>query len=118
LAQITADALFNSGTIDLNGSATNQALLTVSTGPAGFGTAGAVSGSVDLAQNSSIEFLSGQIGTISAGSQLILGHNAFIEDSTALGSNSALHGLSNIAGAFTLVSGASVSTGSLTNNGR
>jgi hypothetical protein len=117
LTQVTADALFNSGTIDLNGSATNQALLEVSTGPAGFGTAGAVSGSVDLAQNSSIEFLSGQISTISAGSQLILGHNAFIEDSTALGSNSALHGLSNIAGAFTLVSGASVSTGSLTNNG-
>ena len=38
------------------------------------------------------------------------GNNAFIEDSTALGSNSALTGLANVAGALVADDGASVST--------
>ena len=47
------------------------------------------------------------------------GNDAFIEDSTALGSNSALTGLASIgAGAmFDLENGASVSTGALVNHG-
>ena len=64
---------------------------------------------------------SGQITSLAAGAQLTLdGNDAFIEDSTALGSNSALTGLASIgAGAtFDLENGASVSTtGALTNNG-
>ena len=48
----------------------------------------------------------------------LFGNNAFIEDSTALGSNSALAGLADVAGSLDLETGASVSTtGALTNHG-
>ena len=64
------------------------------TGGAGFGTAGVLSGYVELSGDSAIEFASGQITSLAAGALLILyGNDAFIEDSTALGSNSALTGL-------------------------
>ena len=44
-----------------------------------------------------IEFASGQITSLANGAQLTLdGNDAFIEDSTALGSNSALTGLASI----------------------
>ena len=47
-----------------------------------------------LSGDSAIEFTGGQITTLAAAGQLTLnGKNAFIEDSTALGSNSALTGL-------------------------
>ncbi len=121
--KLTADTLSNSGEITLDGGGP-QALLDVTTGPAGFGTAGMLTGSVDLAGSSAIEFLSGQISTISMGARLTLFSNggfpnsAFIEDSTALGSNSALTGLTDIAGSFVLFGDAAVSTtGSVTNSG-
>jgi len=91
----------------------------VTAGSAGFGTAGVLSGYVRLAGDSAIEFKSGQITSL-AGSLYLNGNDAFIEDSTALGSNSALTGLASIgAGAmFDLENGASVSTtGSLVNDG-
>jgi Hyphally regulated cell wall protein N-terminal len=117
---LTAETLSNTNTgmISLYGNGKNQALLDVTTG-AGFGTAGTVTGTVALTEDSAIEFLSGQIGTIGAGSDLVLsGDNAFIEDSTALGSNSALTGLTDIAGSLYLVDGASMSTtGAVTNSG-
>jgi hypothetical protein len=115
----TTASIDNSGSITVFGSGTNQALLDVTTGVAGFGTAGTATGTVLLENDAAIEFVRGQISTIAASSQLDLqGPNAFIEDSTALPSNSALHGLSNILGAFTLINGASVSTtGALTNSG-
>ena len=48
----------------------------------------------------------------------LFGNDAFIEDSTALGSNSALTGLADIAGSLDLETGASVSTtGALANSG-
>jgi hypothetical protein len=48
----------------------------------------------------------------------LIGGIAFIEDSTALGSNSALTGLADIAGSLTLSAGETVSTtGSVTNSG-
>jgi hypothetical protein len=117
---VTTSSLVNSsaGAIKLTGSGANQALLDVTTGAAGFGTAGTLTGTIDLTQDSAIEFLSGQISTIGASAQLTLdGNNAVIEDSTALGSNSALSGLTNVAGALYLAGGASLSTGALTNNG-
>ena len=121
--EVTAASLDNTGGIGLNGSSADQSLLDV-TGAAGFGTAGTLTGNVLLGQNglnddSAIEFLSGQISTIAASSELTLsGSSAFIEDSTALGSNSALTDLTDIAGSLTLVNGASVSTtGALTNSG-
>ncbi len=118
--EVTAASLDNTGDIFLDGSSANQALLDV-IGSAGFGAAGVLSGHVQLAGDSAIEFASGQISTIAAGAALSLtGNRAFIEDSTALGSNSALSGLASIgAGAtFELENKAAVSaTGSLVNDG-
>jgi hypothetical protein len=119
--EVTAASLDNTGQIELwaSPSGANQALLDVTTGVAGFGTAGALTGKVYLFLDSAIEFLGGQISTIAASSQLSLyGNDAIIEDSNALGSNSALTGLTDIAGSLYLDHGASVSTtGSLTNHG-
>jgi len=119
--KVTADTLSNSGTIDIGGETTGRDVLDVTMGVAGFGTAGTLTGSVTLGDNSAIEFASGQISTLAASAFLFLsGNDAFIEDSTALGSNSALMGLASIsAGAgLDLQSGASVTTtGSLVNDG-
>ena len=126
---MTAASLDNTGVIEVNSLRANQALLDV-TGSAGFGATGVLSGAVAIGHRTSpsgtffssiggaIEFASGQITTIAASSQLTLdGPNAFIEDSTALGSNSALTGLANVKGELDLYDGASVSTGALTNSG-
>ena len=70
-----------------------------------------------------IEFLSGQISTIATGASLELFDGSFVEDSTALGSNSALTGLSNVSGTLKMGSGSSSgsaslsTTGALTNSG-
>ena len=118
---MTATSLDNTGTIHLTGSGANQALLDVTAGSAGFGTAGVLSGHVRLAGDSAIEFASGRSPAWPANAHLrLIGNDAFIEDSTALGSNSALTGLASIgAGAtFDLENGASVSTtGALVNDG-
>ena len=95
--EVTAASLDNTGSIYLTGSSANQALLDVTAGSAGFGTAGVLSGYVRLAGDSAIEFASGEITSLAAGAHLGLnGSDAFIEDSTALGSNSALTGLASI----------------------
>ena len=97
--EVTATSLDNTGFIQLTGygQGANQALLDVTTGVAGFGTAGVLSGGVQLNGDSAIEFASGQITSLAANAQLYLnGNDAFIEDSTALGSNSALTGLASI----------------------
>ena len=90
---MTAASLDNTGSIYLNGSGANQALLDVTAGSAGFGAAGVLSGNVQLCGDSAIEFTSGQITSMAAGRLVLNGNDAFIEDSTALGSNSALTGL-------------------------
>jgi fibronectin-binding autotransporter adhesin len=114
--KVTAASLDNTGGISLTGSGANQALLDV-TGSAGFGAAGVLSGNVRLADDSAIEFASGQITSVT-GQLTLVGNDAFIEDSTALGSNSALTGLADIAGSLNLADGASVSTtGALVNDG-
>ena len=70
------------------------------TGSAGFGTAEVLSGYVWLTGDSAIEFASGQITSLAAHAQLHLnGNDAFIEDSTELGSNSALTGFASIGAA-------------------
>ena len=119
--KVTAASLDNANTISLTGSGANQALLDVTAGSAGFGVAGVLSGEVTLTGASAIEFASGQITSLAAGAILGLnGGNAFIEDSTAPGSNSALKGLALIgAGSiFGLENGAAVSTtGALVNDG-
>jgi hypothetical protein len=118
--EVTAASLDNTGSITLTGSGLRQALLDV-TDSAGFGAAGVLSGNVDLSHNSAIEFTSGEITGLAANAQLHLdGSHALIEDSTKLGSNSALTGLASIgAGALLeLQNGASVSTtGALAGDG-
>jgi len=121
--EMTATSLDNTGFIQLTGSGANQALLDVS-GSAGFGTAGVLSGTVFLVGDSAIEFVSGQITSLTGILDLV-GKDAFIEDSTAPGSNSALAGLtsigdgvSNVSNELVLERGASVSTtGALDNDG-
>jgi hypothetical protein len=109
--KVAATSLDNKGSINLTGSGANQALLDVTAGSAGFGAAGVLSGSVQLSGDSAIEFASGEITSLPASAQLaLLGNSAFIEDSKALGSNSALTGLANVAGNLFLENGASVST--------
>ena len=91
------------------------------TGSAGFGTTGVFSGHAELSGDSAIEFASGQITSLADHAQLrLVGNDAFIEDSTALGSNSALTRLASIRFGATLKlkNGASVSTaGALANSG-
>ncbi len=117
---VTAAAIDNTGVVELMGSSASQALLDV-TSSAGFGAAEVLSGEVDLDGDSAIEFASGEITSLAANSQLnLIGSNAFIEDSTALGSNSALTGLASIGAGtwFYLQNGTSVSTtGALVNDG-
>jgi hypothetical protein len=117
---VTAETLVTSDArIDVTGGASAQALLDITAGVAGFGSAGTLTGSVSLNGDSAIEFASGQIAAIAAGSALgISGNDAFVEDSTALGSNSALNGLTDVAGDLYLDDSASVSTtGALVNHG-
>ena len=115
---MTAASLDNTGTIYLLGSSANQALLDV-TGSAGFGAAGVLSGNVELAGDSAIEFASGQITSLAADSQLSLnGNDAFIEDSTALGVEQRADRARRSRGHSRLYNGAAVSTtGALTNGG-
>jgi hypothetical protein len=106
--KVTAASLVDAGYISLTGS-----FLDVTTGVAGFGTAGVLSGNVGLYGDSAIEFASGQITSVTNDQGLVLdGNDAFVEDSTALGKNSALTGLASIgAGAqLELENKASVST--------
>jgi hypothetical protein len=106
--EVTAAALDNAHAntyeplIRLIGSSVNQALLDVGSA-AGFGAAGVLSGHVELEGDSAIEFASGEITSLAAGAALTLkGNEAFAEDSTALGSNSALTGLASVRGSLHL----------------
>jgi hypothetical protein len=82
---ITAAGLSNTGTINLWGSSTAQATLDISA-PAGFGTAGVLSGDVNLNGGKVLlEFKSGPITTIAANSELsIAGTTAFLADASNL----------------------------------
>jgi hypothetical protein len=129
LDEAAASSLDNTGSISLTGSSANQALLDVTAGSAGFGTAGVLTGNVALTGDSAIEFASDEITSLAANAQLQLnGSDAFIEDSTALGSNSALTGLASIGAGATLDlesgapgfpggGGPEVMTGALVNDG-
>jgi hypothetical protein len=81
-----------------------------------------LSGYARLAGDSAIEFKSGEITSLAADAHLgLVGNEAFIEDSTALGKNSALMGLASIGGGalFALHDGATVSTtGAFVNDGQ
>jgi hypothetical protein len=98
----------------LEGNGSNQALLDV-TGAADLGTAaGQLDGIVTLQSNSAIEFASDALTTIESGGEFNLyGHQAFVEDSGSLGSDSALN-ITTDDGDWSLHEGATAATSSLT----
>jgi hypothetical protein len=118
--EVVAASLDNTGAIIVQAEeSSSQALLDV-TGAAGFGAAGVLSGDVELGLYSAIEFASGQITSLADGALLdLVGNTAFVEDSSALGSNSALNGLASIGAGATLEldSAASLTTGAIANSG-
>ncbi len=106
---VTAQALNNTGVIQITGAGTVQAMLNITTGSAGFGTLAVETGSVYLTNDALLEFAAGQIGTID-GLVSLGGANARIADAGTLATNSALAGLNTIAGTFYEENGASVTT--------
>jgi hypothetical protein len=108
-----------SSTINIEGNAAVQATLDVANAAAGFGTAGVETGTVFLQEDALLEFKSGQITTVD-GQLLLVGSNALVADAGKLTTNSALTGLSSVAGNFWLSFGATVATTgalSVTGNG-
>ncbi|HLI14159.1 MAG TPA: choice-of-anchor D domain-containing protein [Alphaproteobacteria bacterium] len=108
---VTAAALSNTGTINLTGntSSATQATLNVA-GAAGFGTAGHVTGAVNLQGDALLEFGSGALTNIDSTGSLRLngaGSRVSIGPGTT---NSALSGLASNAGILTLDNGATVTT--------
>ncbi|MGH7046064.1 MAG: beta strand repeat-containing protein [Stellaceae bacterium] len=114
---LTAAAVGNTGTIDLYGNGTSQAALDVA-GPAGFGTAGVISGQLNLQGNSLVQFGSGGVSSIASGGQLSLnGPDAQVQIAGNTSNNNALTGLTSNAGYFYLRNGASlVTTSGLANS--
>jgi HPt (histidine-containing phosphotransfer) domain-containing protein len=117
---VTAKALNNTGVINIVGNTSVLSTLDITTGAAGFGTAGVETGNVYLQGDALLEFASGQITTVNG--QLDLnGPSAFVADAGSLTKNSALAGLATVAGNFYLQNGAVVSTTgglSITGGGR
>jgi hypothetical protein len=108
----------NLGTINITGNTSVKATLDI-TGTAGFGgaTAGVLYGTANLSGDALLEFASGQITTIGANSGLAVnGSDAFVADASNTSSNSALTGLTRIAGGLNLEDIAPLTTtGALTN---
>jgi hypothetical protein len=106
------------GAINVDGgtAAAGKMLLDVTGGTAGFGVAGSVTGDISLSGYSIIEFASGEFSTIASSSTLSIdGASAFVADASGLTSNSALTGLTLVAGTLELSGGAKVTTGALNN---
>ena len=82
------------------------------TGPAGFGTIGTVTGSVNLYGNALLQFASGSLTRIDGGATLNLqtGTGFITAATSSVGGNSALTELSVNAGTFSLSYGAAVTT--------
>jgi len=113
---VTAAALSNTGTLNLGSNGSNLATLSIA-GAAGFGSAGTLTGTVNLASHALLAFGSGQITKI-AGQLVLDGTNAFLADTNDTTHNSALAGLNTITGRLYLRNGASISPGgNLTING-
>ena len=113
---VSANALVDTGTIEIFGSTSKQATLDI-TAAAGFGVAGVLTGTLNMGNDALLEFGSGQISTIANNATLTLeGPQAFVADSGSTGSNSALTGLSENDGTLNLHDGASLSvSGNLDN---
>jgi hypothetical protein len=112
--QVTAAGLVNTGQIYVSGDATASGTLRVA-GTAGFGTAGTLSGSVNLS-GGTISFASGTIATILNGSQLQLFGASQIANGG--GFNGALAGLATNAGELSIAGDSLAITGDFDNSGR
>ena len=88
-----------SSTIGIEGSAAAQATLNVVNAAAGFGTKGVETGTVFMENDALLEFKSGQITTVN-GTLWLDGANSRVADAGRTGSNSALTGLTSVAGNF------------------
>ncbi|MGH7188381.1 MAG: beta strand repeat-containing protein, partial [Acetobacteraceae bacterium] len=107
---VTAQAADNTGTIALTGTSTNQAALKIA-GAAGFGTAGTVTGAVNLQGDTLLQFGSGGLTSVASGGQLALnGADAQVQIAGNSANNNALTGLASNAGYFVLGNGAEVTT--------
>ena len=93
--EVAAASLANDGSIELTGGAVNQSLLDITSGLAGFGGAGKLTGAVSLSGASQIEFLRGRTSVALSASLFLDGRDALVADSSRRGSNSALNGLSS-----------------------
>ncbi|HXZ16625.1 MAG TPA: hypothetical protein VEH77_11760, partial [Roseiarcus sp.] len=119
---VSANSLTNTGTISVDGDAKQgiPGVLDVAS-TAGFGTAGALSGTVELADAALIDFTGGgQINTIASGGDLqISGPDAFLASGSATTSNSAFQGPLTVSANATLGlhAGAAISVSSLTDGG-
>src|SRR5579863_5025994 len=110
-SKVTAVDLTNTGTVNLRADSSGAADLILSTGVA----PGTLSTTITLVGPSLLEFASGQIGTIASAGKLEVGNlSAFVADGGGTTSNSALVGLTTVAGDFEVQNGAVVSpSGSL-----
>ena len=116
-ATVSADALSNTGTIQLyggTGTNTGQATLDIAAS-----APNVLTGNIYLFGHAVLQFGSGSFNAISATASLSLsGPNAFVASAASPNSNSALSLLASNAGTLTLDSGAVVAiTGDLANNG-
>src|SRR5207302_1206104 len=107
----------NTGTITLNGGSgtiTTQATLAIASA-----APSVMTGDLNLYGHALVEFATGSIAGIANSATLhIAGTNAFVADTGATTSNSALSGLANNAGLLELDSGATIHTaGDFINNG-
>ena len=118
-SKVSAARLNNTGSLTLSGGAgaTTYAILDVAAA-AGFGTAGQLTGAVNLSGRSRIQFTgTGVITTIATGGSLALdGATAVIANASSLTTNSALKGLAVNHGILNLSDGASVTTSGGLNN--
>ncbi len=111
VATIAATSLVNYGSLMIEGgAAAAEAAKVVVATAAGAAGNGVLGGTVDITGFGSLKYASGQIATIANGADVTLsGPDAFIENAT-LNANSALEGLSTIAGAFDVSDGVHITT--------
>ena len=115
---ITLGGFDNTGGLTLTGSAQGATTLQIGT-VAGFGTAGVLTGTVDMNGEALLRFASGQITTIASGAQLQLYGASLLADASDTTHNSALTGLSSIAGYLNVGNGEVLNiAGDISDSGR
>jgi autotransporter passenger strand-loop-strand repeat protein len=111
-AVVSASSITGGGSISLNGD--TNAVITgklIVGSTAGYGSAGHIGGNIQMQGQSLLQFASGQISTIDYPANVVIdGTHTFIADAGSITSNSALTGVTNVYGFFSLEDGASLST--------